>query len=110
MAFSPLTRNSLAVVHSHTWGMRRGRLLKGVILPGSPCWVLLSAGFPSVRFLLCSRTWRQQLHFYVFSVFFILGMDFLFLLWYSGLVARMACPSSPGREGKKAEIILCYAT
>ena len=80
MAFSPLTRNSLAVVHSHTFTMRRGRLLKGWILGGSPCWVLLSAGFPSVRFLLCSRTWRQQLHFYVFSALFILVLGFLFVL------------------------------
>ncbi|MBQ2295047.1 MAG: hypothetical protein II258_06640 [Spirochaetales bacterium] len=50
MAFSPLTRNSLTVVCSRTWDMRRSRPAKGWIFGGSPCWVLLSPGFLSVVF------------------------------------------------------------
>ena len=99
---------SLAVVHSHILAMRRGRPTKGGIFGGSPSWVLLSPGFLSAAFLPCSRTWLQQLHFYVFSDFFILGMDFLFLLWYSGFVTSAACRRMPDHVGKKAVLKICY--
>lgn len=67
--------------------MRRSRLPEGCFLACARTWVLLPAGY-LLGFIhsLCFIT-GQQLFFCVFVMFFILGMDFQFFLWYPVLVA-----------------------
>jgi hypothetical protein len=61
-------------------------------------------GFSIAIFLPCSRTVPQQLHFYVFSIFFILGLGFLFLLWYSEFVTNAARRKTSDHEQEKADL------